>query len=57
MAAGMLDVLWSVAAYERLVRDWQLDRDGAITAIEWVIAMVVRAVGDGALPGSGLGEG
>jgi hypothetical protein len=57
MASGMLDVLWSVAAYERLVRDWQLERDEAIAAIEWVIAMVVTAVRDGALPGPSLAEG
>lgn len=47
MTAGMLDVLWSVASYERLVRDWQLDRDEAINAISWVIELVVRAVEQG----------
>ncbi|HUO49056.1 MAG TPA: helix-turn-helix domain-containing protein, partial [Acidimicrobiales bacterium] len=51
MAAGMLDVLWSVAAYERLVRDWQLDPRQAISAIGWVIAMVESAVRDGRAPG------
>jgi AcrR family transcriptional regulator len=50
MAAGMLDVLWSVASYERLVRDWQLDRVEAIAAIEWVIGMVVDAVRQGERP-------
>jgi AcrR family transcriptional regulator len=53
LAAGMLDVLWSVASYERLVRDWQLDRDAAIAAIEWVITMVVQAVEQGRGPASG----
>jgi AcrR family transcriptional regulator len=50
MAAGMLDVLWSVGAYERLVRDWQLDPRQAIDAISWVIDMVVSAVHQGRAP-------
>ena len=31
IAAAMLDVLWSVASYERLVVDWDLDPKDAIT--------------------------
>ena len=31
IAAAMLDVLWSVASYERLVVDWELDPKDAIT--------------------------
>jgi AcrR family transcriptional regulator len=52
-AAAMLDVLWSVAAYERLVRDWQLERDEAISAVGWVIAMVVAAIQHGTRPSNG----
>jgi AcrR family transcriptional regulator len=44
IAAAMLDVLWSVATYERLVVDWELDRDKAIRGITWVIALVEAAV-------------
>lgn len=44
MAAAMLDLLGSVGAYERLVRDWELDADRAMQAIGWVIAMVEDAV-------------
>lgn len=44
MAAAMLDLLWSVGAYERLVREWQLDPKAAAEAIGWVIAMVEAAV-------------
>ncbi|HUC35657.1 MAG TPA: helix-turn-helix domain-containing protein [Acidimicrobiales bacterium] len=53
MAAAVLDLLWSVGAYERLVREWQLDAPQAIQAICWVIAMVQTAVrtGDGAPTG------
>jgi AcrR family transcriptional regulator len=50
MAAGMLDLLWSVGAYERLVRDWQLDAGGAIQAICWVIGMVESAIRQGRSP-------
>jgi AcrR family transcriptional regulator len=44
LAAAMFDVLWAVGAYERLVVDWELDRDQAIRAITWVIRMVEAAV-------------
>jgi hypothetical protein len=47
----MLDVLWSVAAYERLVVDWQLDREQAIRSITWVIGLVEEAVRKGRRPG------
>jgi AcrR family transcriptional regulator len=50
MAAGLLDVLWSVASYERLVRDWDLDPRQAILAISWVIEMVEVAVRRGGSP-------
>jgi len=53
MAAGMLDVLWSVAAYERLVRDWGLGARQATEAIAWVIAMVEAAVRADQAPGAG----
>jgi len=50
MAGAMLDLLWSVGAYERLVRDWGLDADQAIRAITWVITMVEDAVRRGRAP-------
>jgi AcrR family transcriptional regulator len=49
-AAAMLDVLWSVASYERLVVDWRLDRKKAIRVITWVIGLVEEAVRDGRRP-------
>jgi AcrR family transcriptional regulator len=51
IAAAMLDVLWSVATYERLVVGWELERDQAIQAITWVIGLVTDAVGQGRRPG------
>jgi AcrR family transcriptional regulator len=50
LAAAMLDVLWGVASYERLARDWNLDDDEAIRAITWVIGVVTTAVQDGRRP-------
>jgi AcrR family transcriptional regulator len=44
MLAGLLDVLWSPASYERLVGAWGLDGDEATRAIEWLMAGVVAAV-------------
>ena len=46
----MFDVLWSVASYERLVVDWQLDREQAIRGITWVIGLVEEAVRKGRRP-------
>src|SRR5205085_627762 len=46
LAAGVFDVLWAVGSYERLVRDWDLDRDEATRAITWVIELVADAVRD-----------
>jgi AcrR family transcriptional regulator len=50
VAAAMLDLLWSVASYERLVVDWQLDRTQAIRGLGWVIGLVEEAVRKGRRP-------
>ena len=50
IAAAMLDVLWSVASYERLVVDWGLDPDDAITGATWVIGLVEEAIRSGRRP-------
>jgi AcrR family transcriptional regulator len=46
MIAGLLDVLWSPASYERLVGLWGLDSADATGAIEWLMAKVVAAIDD-----------
>jgi AcrR family transcriptional regulator len=51
LGAAMLDVLWSVVSYERLVTDWELDPKEAISGITWVIGLVADAVRDGRGPG------
>ena len=50
IVAAMLDVLWSVASYERLVADWDLDPKDAIRAVVWVIGLVEAAVKDDRRP-------
>jgi AcrR family transcriptional regulator len=50
VAAAMFDVLWAVAAYERLVVDWQLDSEQAIEGITWVIELIEDAVRTGRRP-------
>jgi AcrR family transcriptional regulator len=50
IAAAMLDVLWSVASYERLVVDWDLDPNDAIKGATWVIGLVEAAIRDGRRP-------
>ena len=50
VAAAMFDVLWSVASYERLVIEWQLDRKQAIRGITWVIGLVEDAIRKGRRP-------
>jgi hypothetical protein len=50
VAAAMFDVLWSVASYERLVVDWEIDHERAIRGISWVIGLVAEAVRDGRAP-------
>lgn len=50
VVAAVFDVLWSVASYERLVVEWQLDRKQAITGLTWVIGLVEQAVRKGQRP-------
>jgi AcrR family transcriptional regulator len=50
LVAAVLDVLWSLGAYERIVVDWQLDRDEAIRAIMWAVGLVTEAVHQGLRP-------
>jgi AcrR family transcriptional regulator len=52
VAAAMFDVLWGVAAYERLAVDWDLDRDEAIAGITWAIGLLDDAVRRGRAPGA-----
>jgi AcrR family transcriptional regulator len=50
IAAAMLDVLWAIGTYERLVGDWRLDDDDAVRGLTWVIGLVADAIRDGQRP-------
>jgi AcrR family transcriptional regulator len=50
IAAGVLDVLWSVVSYERLVADWGLPPEQAKRSATWVIGLVVEAIRRGRRP-------
>jgi AcrR family transcriptional regulator len=43
-AAAVLDMLWNLPSYERLVGVWNLTPEGATRAITWLIEQVVAAV-------------
>jgi AcrR family transcriptional regulator len=51
--AAVLDVLWGVPTYERLVAHWHLDPDYAASIARWVIELVESAVRDGRHPSFG----
>jgi AcrR family transcriptional regulator len=44
LAAGLLDVLWNLPSYERLVRVWGIDGDNATQAIGWLMDKVVQSI-------------
>ena len=44
--AALLDVLWNLPSYERLVDVWNLSADDATVAITWLIGILVRAVSE-----------
>ena len=50
IAAGLLDVLWNVPSYERLVGVWGIDGREATDAIAWLMAKVVTAIVQDAPP-------
>jgi AcrR family transcriptional regulator len=49
-AAALLDVLWSVATYERLVSDWEMGHDEAVRTASWAIGLVRDAIVNGQGP-------
>jgi AcrR family transcriptional regulator len=50
MAASLLDMLWSVAAFERLVAVWGLDTGQATRAVTGLIGLLVDAIRAGRRP-------
>jgi AcrR family transcriptional regulator len=49
--AALLDLLWSLPTYERLVKAWDLDADEAAEAVTWMIGLLEQAVRAGRRPG------
>ena len=47
---AVLDVLWSVASYELLVADWDLDARDAVAGVTWAIGLVEDAIRNGRGP-------
>ncbi len=56
IAGAVLDVLWSVVSYERMVVDWELPPDEAIRGLTWAIGLVEAAVRDGQVPRATMHE-
>ena len=48
--AGLLDVVWSMPGYERLVGAWGLDRDDATHAIIWLMSLLTDTIDHDAPP-------
>jgi hypothetical protein len=48
--AALLDVLWNLPSYERLVGVWNLSSANATNAITWLISKVLQAIVDDDLP-------
>ncbi|WP_123026120.1 TetR/AcrR family transcriptional regulator [Mycolicibacterium stellerae] len=50
VTAGLLDVLWNLPSYERLVGVWGVDGATATGAVTWLMSKVIDAVEDGHPP-------
>jgi AcrR family transcriptional regulator len=51
IVAGLLDVLWSPVSFERLVLDWGIDEQDAISGITWAIGLIQQALAQPASDG------
>jgi AcrR family transcriptional regulator len=56
VASAVLDVLWSVVSYERMVVDWELAPTDAIRGLTWAIELVATAVRAGDAPRATMPE-
>ena len=50
VTAGLLDVLWNLPTYERLVGVWGVDGSAATDAVNWLMTKVIDAVEKGDPP-------
>jgi AcrR family transcriptional regulator len=50
--AALVDVLWGLPTYRRLIDDWGLDANQAADSVGWLIDLLTKAVRDGQRPTS-----
>ncbi len=50
VAAALIDVLWGVPTYRRLISGWGLDSAEATRGVNWLIGLIVTAIRDGQRP-------
>jgi len=50
IVAALLDIVWSMPAYERLVGAWDFEGDDATHAITWLMSLLTRTIDDDAPP-------
>lgn len=50
LVAAMIDVLWGLPTYNRLISGWALDADDAARGVNWVIRLLAEAVEAGRGP-------
>ncbi|WP_428310105.1 TetR/AcrR family transcriptional regulator [Hydrocarboniphaga sp.] len=50
MVAAVLDMLWNVPPYERLVTAWHLEPERATRTVTWVIDLIREAIREGKRP-------
>ncbi|MCI3276799.1 TetR/AcrR family transcriptional regulator [Streptomyces cylindrosporus] len=56
MAAAILDVLWNVPSYERLMSKWGFDGARSTRAITWAMNLLTEAIREGHRPEEGPAE-
>ncbi|MGI5452427.1 TetR/AcrR family transcriptional regulator [Streptomyces sp. CA-249302] len=57
MAAAILDVLWNVPSYERLMTKWAFDGERSTRAITWAMDVLAEAIREGHGPDDGSTQG
>ena len=50
MTAAMLDMLWDIPPYQRLLSVWGLESDSASQAVTWMIGLIESAIENGQKP-------
>lgn len=51
LIASLIDVLWGVPTFTRLITGWGLDADEATRGVNWILQLVTDAVRSGHAPG------